>query len=300
MVRAARPLTQRCPVDVFRYLDHRAFLGDFYMAQKKRRGFSYRAFAQAAGLSGPNYVQLVIAGKRNLTENTAARFAVVCGLTSDAAEYFVALVRFNQATSDEERNDRHRRLKAFRRYRRAHKLELAEASYHSTWYLPAICELATSPWFREDPQWIAMTLRPAIKPREAAQALATLLELGLLCRDEEGRIRQHSRVMSTGPETTMMHLRNYHAEMMQRATLAMAEFPALERDVSSLTMCVGPEVLSALKERIRTFRRELIDLVTSDQNPSRVLQLNLQLFPLSSDTRPSSGIASDLTKKPRS
>jgi uncharacterized protein (TIGR02147 family) len=149
--------------------------------------------------------------------------------------------------------------------------------------VPAIRELAASPHFREDPEWIASTLQPAIKPREAAQALATLLELGLLRRNADGGLEQQTRVLSTGPETLGMHIRNYHAEMMQRATAAMAEFPALDRDVSSLTMCVGPEVLAELKERIRAFRRELIDLVSSQENPTRVLQLNLQLFPLSSD-----------------
>lgn len=283
VVRPARPLTSRCPVDPFRYLDYRAFLTDFYRAQKRRRGFSYRAFAKAAGLSAPNYLQLVVAGKRNLTDDTAARFATACGLSADSAEYFQALVRFNQAGTDEERNARYRKLTAFRRYRRAHKLELAHAAYHASWYVPAIRELAASPRFREDPEWIASTLQPEIKPREAAQALATLLELGLLRRNPDGRLEQQTRVLSTGPETLGMHIRNYHAEMMQRATAAMAEFPAADRDVSSLTMCVGPEVLAEIKERIRSFRRELIELVSSQETPTRVLQLNLQLFPLSSD-----------------
>lgn len=66
--------------------------------------------------------------------------------------------------------------------RKPPKLELYEAAYHSTGYLPAIRELVLSPSFREDPEWIASTLRPPIKPIEARQALDTLLELGLLQR----------------------------------------------------------------------------------------------------------------------
>ena len=274
------PKRLRCPIDVFRHHDYRRFLAAYYEA-KKPSGFSYRAFARAAGLGAPNYLQLVINGRRNLTPSMARRFAETCGLGKDAASYFVALVAFNQATSAEERNTRYRELTAFRRYRRAQKLELAEAAYHSTWYLPAIRELVLSPAFREDPTWIAASLRPPIKATEAQHALDTLLELGLLQRGPSGKLEQKARVVSTGPQTTGMHITNYHAEMMQRATVAMTTVPAAERDISSLTLCLGPGGLAELKARIQALRRELLELSERELDPTQVVQLNFQLFPLS-------------------
>ncbi|HKP63541.1 MAG TPA: TIGR02147 family protein [Polyangiales bacterium] len=237
MVREPSP-RRRSPIDVFRYLDYRAFLADFYAA-KKRKGFSYRAFSRAAGLGAPNYLKLVISGQRNLTPPMAARFAAACGLAGDAAEYFQQLVEFNQADTLERRNAGYARITAFDRYRRGHKLELAQAAYHSTWYLPAIRELVGSPLFDEDPEQLATLLWPPIKPTEAETALTTLLELGLIERDPHGRLRQTSAVVSTGPETFGMHITNYHAEMMRRATSAMELVPAAQRDISSLTFCVG-------------------------------------------------------------
>jgi uncharacterized protein (TIGR02147 family) len=268
---------------VFTHHDYRRFLAAYYEA-KKPSGFSYRAFARAAGLGAPNYLQLVINGRRNLTAAMARRFAETCGLGKDAASYFVALVAFNQATNAEERNARYRELRVFRRYRRAHKLELAEAAYHSTWYLPAIRELSVAPAFREDPAWIAASLRPPIKPAEAQQALDTLLELGLLRRGPSGKLEQKTRLVSTGPETTGMHIANYHTEMMQRATVAMTTVPAAERDISSLTLCLGPSGLAELKARIQTLRRELLELSERELDPTQVVQLNFQLFPLSGDS----------------
>src|ERR1700742_3239126 len=98
----AEPSTRRrSPIDVFRYLDYRSYLADLYAA-KKKRGFSYRAFSRAAGLGAPNYLKLVIEGKRNLTPPMAARFAAACGLAGDAADYFQQLVAFNQASSSEQ------------------------------------------------------------------------------------------------------------------------------------------------------------------------------------------------------
>jgi len=270
-------------VDVFRYHDYRTFLSDFYDA-KKKRGYSYRAFSMAAGLGAPNYLKLVITGRRNLSPSTAGRFAATCGLGREATDYFLLLVEFNQASSNEERAALYQRLSAFQRYRKVHKLELADAAYHSTWYLPAIRELVQSKHFEEDPEWIANALVPAIKPAEAQKAIEVLLELGLLSRNSEGQLCQQDRVVSTGAQTSGVHIRNYHAEMLDRALVSMTLVPAAERDISSLTMCLGPKALGHLKERLVQLRRELIELCLTEADPSQVLQLNLQLFPLSRNT----------------
>ncbi len=284
----SKPRTlRRCPIDVFRYHDYRTFLSDFYMA-KKKRGFSYRAFSIAAGLGAPNYLKLVITGQRNLSRSTAERFAETCGLGKEATKYFLLLVEFNQASSSEDRGVLYQKLSAFQRYRKVHKLELADATYHSTWYLPAIRELVQSKHFREDPEWIARTLVPPIKPVEAQKAIETLLELGLISRSAEGELCQQDRVLSTGAQTSGVHIRNYHAEMLDRALASMALVPAAERDISSLTMCLGPKAMVYLKQRLAELRQELIELCVTEPEPSRVLQLNLQLFPLSQDTAPSS------------
>jgi len=260
-------------MDVFRYMDYRHFLADFYR-EKKRRSFSYRAFSRRAGLGAPNYLKLVIEGERNLTAPMARCFAEACDLAGEGADYFGALVEFNQAQTNEQRNEGYARLSAFKRYRKAQKLELAQAAYHSTWYLPAIRELAGSPAFVPDARWIASMLCPPIKTAEARRALETLLELGLLS--------QAQAVVSTGPETQGMHITNYHREMMQRATASMELVPAAGRDISSLTMCLGPDGIARLKQRIQEFRRELVELAEAEVDASRdqVVQLNLQLFPL--------------------
>lgn len=282
---------RRCPVDVFRYHDYRVFLSDVYAA-KKKRGYSYRAFSMAAGLGAPNYLKLVITGRRNLSDEMAARFAATCGLGREATDYFLLLVQFNQTPSSEERAALYQRLSAFQRYRKVHKLELADAAYHSNWYLPAIRELVLSKTFREDPEWIGSVLVPPVKASEVERAIQTLLELGLLMRNAEGQLCQQDRVVSTGPQTSGVHIRNYHGEMLERAFASMALIPASDRDISSLTMCLGPAALQHVKARLAQLRRELIEMCVTEINPSQVLQLNLQLFPLSQSTAaPTSSIS---------
>jgi uncharacterized protein (TIGR02147 family) len=267
--------------DVFGYLDYRAFLRDVYAERKARaRGFSFRAFSRMAGLRSPNYLKLVMDGERNLGDTMAPRFAAALGLEDDAARYFVDLVEFNQAKAADERNAAYARLSGFRRYRSKHQLELAHAAYHSTWYLPAIRELAARADFRAEPEWIASRLRPAITKEEARAALATLFELGLLVKDASGEVSQGEALVSTGAQTRGHHIGNYHRMMMERARAAIDEVPASERDVSSLTLCLGARGLAQVKERIQQFRRELLELSTSETDPREVVQINFQLFPL--------------------
>lgn len=269
------------PIEVFGYLDYRAFLGDYYLAKKQVRGFSYRSFSRRAGLSSPNYLKLVIEGQRNLSAEMAGRFAEACGLEEDAARYFVHLVAFNQATGVGERSKHYAKLTGFRRYRQAHKLDIAHAAYYASWYMPAIRELAASAEFQEDPAWIAQQLIPAITPLQAARAIDTLMELGLLVRGEEGRLVQADALVSTGPETRGVHIGAFHRAMTERAMESIDLVPAQDRDISSLTLCLSRGGLAAFKERIQRIRRELLELSALEENPEQVIQINFQLFPLS-------------------
>lgn len=272
--------------NVFDYLDYRAFLRDHYLFQKGRgRGFSYRAFSRRAGLRSPNYLKLVIDGDRNLSGDMAGRFATACGLEGEAATYFVGLVGFNQATSTTERNAAYERLTTFKRYRQAHRLEMAQAAYHSTWYLPAIRELAAREDFKADPAWVAARLRPTISVPDARRALETLFELGLLVKDAHGRAKQGDPLVTTGTQTTSLHIGNYHRMMMERATASIDEVPAPKRDISSLTLCMSADGLRRLKERIARFRRELLELSELENDPREVVQVNFQLFPLTDCAR---------------
>jgi uncharacterized protein (TIGR02147 family) len=281
-------VTQRPRLDVYRYLDYRVLLADYYAERKENgRGFSYRAFSRKAGLSSPNHLKRVIEGERNLSPEMAQRFAEACGLSGKEAQYFCELVEFNQARTSSEKQARYEALASHRGYRRAQKLDVAQAAYHSHWYVPAIRELAGSRAFRADPSWIAQQLLPAISVEQAEHALSVLTELGLLVKTVDGRVVQAQSVVSTGAETSGVHIVAYHKQMMQRAITSIDLVPKPARDISSLTLRVSGRGLARIKQRIQEFRRELVGLESADamelagaESDEVVVQLNLQLFPL--------------------
>jgi uncharacterized protein (TIGR02147 family) len=268
--------------DIFGYTDYRAYLADYYEAAKAHtRTFSYRNFARRCGFSSPNFLKLVIDGERNLGPNSIERFAKALQLDEEEAAFFGRLVSFNQATTVDERHAAYDEMASMRRFRLARRIDGELFDYLSHWYMPAIREMAARADFRDDPAWIAPQLIPAISPAQAADALNLLLRLGLLVREEDGRLRRGEPSLTTGHEVRSLAVAAYHRQMLLRAADSIDLVPSNQRDISALTVCVRPETVARLKEEIHAFRERLLELCDREEDADVVYQLNIQLFPLS-------------------
>jgi uncharacterized protein (TIGR02147 family) len=268
--------------DIFAHDDFRAYLRAYYAFRKKQgRGFSLRTFSRQAALQSSNYLKLVMDGDRNLSAAMAERFAKACGLRGPAADYFCELVAYGQAETAAERERAYRRLSSFRRFRDVYPLDRAHEAYHSQWFIPAVRELAARSDFRADPKWIARTLLPAISARKAAHALEVLRELKLLVEDEQGTLRQAHALVETGDRPLGHHVVKFHRTMMERAAEALDTVPREQREIASLTLCLSPTQMGALKQHLERLRRELLQEYVAGPDAKRVVQLNFQMFPLS-------------------
>lgn len=270
--------------DVFAFDDYRKFLGAAYTELKtKDPDFSFRTFARRAGFASPNFLKLVIDGDRNLSPDAARKFAAGFRLRDEASEFFVTMVAMNQARTADDKNKHYRKLRAMLTYRKARRLEGEAYDYYTAWYHAAIREMAGLPAFREDPEWIAAHLRFSVPAREIREALQRMESLGILVRDANGVLKQSDPFLSTGAEVLSLAVRNFHAAMMQLATDAMASQPREERDISGLTVAVSKGQATEIKERIKAFRKEILDLVGAEEKPEAVYQLNIQWFALSGE-----------------
>jgi len=268
--------------ETFASLDLRAFLADDYTAAKQHvPAFSYRFFARRAGYSSPNFLKLVIKGDRGLSADSVERFATALGLDDEERRFFRELVAFSQARSDEDRNQAFQRIAASQRFQQARRIERGMYVYLSHWYYPAIREMAARDDFCDDPEWIAKQLLPNIKVKEAQEALHVLLELGLVVRQEDGSLRRGEPTLTTGHVVRNLAIGNYHRQMMGRAQDALKNAEAHQRDFSAVTVCIGAGQVPELRQRIRSFREQIIDVCDRDPNPEVVYQVNFQCFPLS-------------------
>ncbi len=281
-------MTTNWKPDIFSYLDYRKYLADYYDAAKvHNRAFSYRYFSRKAGYSSPNFLKLVILGQRNISSDSIERFASALKLTVTESRFFGNLVAFNQASNEEEKNEAFERVAASRRFRQARKLDRDFYTYLSRWYYPAIREMVARADFVEDPEWIASQLLPTIQPARAKACLELLLDLGLVERDETGRLTRGESSITTGHEVRSLAVGNYHRQMLKRAAESIELVRSESRDISALTVSISADTVPELKERIHNFREVLIDLCDRDEAPNSVYQINIQLFPLTQTERES-------------
>lgn len=270
-------------VDIYGYLDYRAYLRDAYEYRKRTQpGFSYRAFARHAGMRSPNFLKLVIDGNRNLSMKSAEQFAQALELSPNETSFFIDLVGFDQANSSIEKNHFLERIGSYRKHQKVKRLERSAFAYLSHWYYPAIRELAACAAFSEDPEWIANRLFPKISVSQAREALQVLLELGLLIREEDGRLVQGNPCVSTGNEMRSLAIGNFHRQMIERASAAIEDVPQREREISGVTVALNRQRFETLKKRIHELRAEILQLAEDDSAADRVVQFNFQAFPLTS------------------
>jgi uncharacterized protein (TIGR02147 family) len=276
-------MTKATGPDVFRYLDHRLYLRDWFDAKKLANPrFSHRLFARLAGQGSPSLLIQVIRGNRNLTSATTEAFITAMGLRGEAAEFFGRLVALDAARTEEERNAAWSHISASRRFRAARELEGAGFEYLSKWYLPAIRELAWRADFVPDPAWIATTLRPKITEAQARKALGLLRSMGLLTEDEDGRTRPADGSVVTPHEVASLAVRNYHRGMLELARDSIDAFPGTERHLSAVTVCIPKSLVPRIKRELDAFQERLLDLCDAEvDRAEQVHQIHLVLFPLS-------------------
>ncbi len=266
---------------IFQYLDYRHFLKDrFFFLKKTRRAVTHRALCKRAGFSSPNFLKLVMDGKRNLTEQSIPAVCRAFELDEKESNFFKALVFFNQAKKVEQKDLAYDELKNIRRDLGAQHIEHSQMDYLEHWYHVAIRELVQTVGFKEDPVWMSQALKNKITPSQAKKSLELLEKLGLIARDKSGKIHPLKTSLSTGNEVASLAAFRFHQAMMEKAQEALKETPSHERDISSLTLAVSEKTFYEIKTRIQNFRKEILAMLAQENQPDSIYQLNFQFFNL--------------------
>lgn len=268
--------------NIFEYSDYRVFLGDIYTFLKSRfRQFSFRYFSQRAGFASPNFLKLVIEGKRNLSDDSIPRFTSALKLSGSESEFFTHLVHFNQAKTPSQRTESAQLMLRTKGFLKVHPLQQAEFAYYANWYYIPIRELVGFPDFQEDSQWIANRLRPKVSFEQAQQALHDLEALGLLKRNAAGRLSQTQRTVTTSNEVSSSAVARYHKDMMNLAMDSIDHVPRTQREISAACVPISKVTAAKIKAMIQDFRQQILALANEDNSPEVIYQINMQLFPMS-------------------
>ncbi len=277
------PLQQNLSLpNILSYSNYRLFLQDYYQGHKTEdANFSYRYFAQKAGINSSAFYKYVIDGKRNLTKATILKTCVAMKLEDKQAEYFENLVFFNQAKTIKEKNLYFDKLTKLRGNFEKKKIKEDQFAFYSEWFHSALREQIGCLNFKGDFQTLATTLEPKITEIQARESISLLQRLGLVKKDAQGRWKQVDPVLGTDGQVDSKIVIEFQKKMNHLALLALESADPKERLMSATTFGISVDTFDLFKKKIRELKSEFLELARLDQNAEQVFQLNINLFPLS-------------------
>jgi uncharacterized protein (TIGR02147 family) len=264
------------------YTDYRLFLRDYYNDRKKRFPyFSYRYFCLKAGLKSPTFFKEIVDGKRNLTSKKIPLFLKGLNLTPLDAQYFIALVHFNQSKSIEEKTQYLEQMQGLKRKIPQEIVPIDQYALYSKWYHLVLRELACIiPW-NGDYGVLAKAISPPIKKSEAFEGIQFLVQKGFLKLREDGVYMQTNQAITSGSEVTSIGIRNFNEKMTRRGADAINDFSQSVRDVRTMVIGISADSYPLIKHEIREFMDRVAQIVDNDRASDRVYNLGVQLFPVS-------------------
>lgn len=270
------------PLNLFNYTDYRAFLRDYYEGKKAgSRSFSYAVFSRLAGINSGSFIRMVLHGKRNLSPASIVKLIKALQLDHKQGAYFEALVLFNQATDDKEKDRYFERLVTLRPIAKIAEITPEIYEYLTHRHYVVIREMVALTDFHEDPHWIAAHLNAALKPDQIKKAIAVLLKLNLLKRNGNGQLMHTRTALTTPADIFSFEIRNYHRSVLNDAKEAILNVPPRLRDLRAATLPVSLEHVPAIKRIIDNCCGEILALISKGKkNFSDIYQFNMQFYPV--------------------
>ena len=271
--------------NIFSYHDYQKFLRDWLAFKKASPSrVSMRALAKAAGLAS-GYLPMVTSKKRPLSHAAWVKLAPHLGLSPSEKIFFENLLTLGTSDLHDRRVEALDKMKRSSRYARENPKEAEVYQYLTHWYYVAIRELAGTPDFNEEPQWIQSQLKYPVPLAEIKQAFEFLLKNGFLERDFAGKIRPPVKALDCSGGVYRIALGQFHKEILDLAAKSIDSTTSEERSLMGHTFKLGAESFPKAEQIVRDAIEQIQNLSTESQGNSSVYHMEVALFPLSETKR---------------
>jgi len=270
--------------NIYNFTDYREFLKDRYRQLKDADPlFSFRYFSKQAGFGSPNYLKLVMDGKRNLSSDAIGKFAKGLRLDAHESEYFRYMVEFNQCDHVQKRQVYEAKLMYLRELFKVKTLIPELYDYYHDWYHAAIREMVRNGKVKNDPATIGRSLVPAVSEEEAKGSVELLKKLNFVTEGSDGTL-VCSTTTEIDTQSAALAQKIHYEQMAELAAQSLYTQGPETQDFESVTLSLPQDKVGELRTKIQ----ELIQsLGGGNHNPNdAIFQLNIQLFALTkSQTR---------------
>lgn len=229
--------------------------GELIRRCKENPRYSMRAFARSLRMDFST-LSKILQGRRKLGVRAITRIGTKLGLSPiEVAALTSTPDEYSQVAND-------------------------EFEVISDWYHFAILELMRVKGFRSDTKWIAACL--GITPLQAQAAKERLERIGMIKVQKNGKWKDVSSPKTTviTPGMTSAAQQNLQRQILEKSIAALVEVPIAERDHTAVTFALDPAKLTAAKQLIKKFRRNLSKFLSRGSPCSEVYHLNVSLYPV--------------------
>jgi uncharacterized protein (TIGR02147 family) len=264
---------------IFKYESARRYLVD-YVSHKQAVDptFSLRKWSKAMGMTSHAHLVMILQGKRTLTLKQVPFLAKGMSLSSPERLYLQALIQFENATTEEEKELCRLWLSEANPGSAFHVREVDEYIVISHWIHMAILALTDNKSFRGSAEEIYKRLRGKTSIAEIRSALERLKALNLICEQNGKLVCTYQRV-TTKDDVANRGAREYHKQVARLAIDAIEQQSIDEREFQSFAVSLPHSKLKLAKEMIRKFRTQLYEAMTSEPG-DEVYQTQIQFFRL--------------------
>ena len=278
------------------YMDYRKFLSDWYqhrrfLSKRDLRPYSYAMFSAGADIKSPNYLKMIIEGRRNLSEEMIMKFSRAMSFNKEQSDEFRLMVLFDQAHDPAARNFFLKELSDFRVQQQLRNGQIDKRIWEKipnwiTWILYAMFDQNGVEF---QPQKLRELLRGKANEVEIEDALKTLMNSGEVVRDEvSGQLRKSRNLVDTPDEVPVALVRKLQSQLMYLGLESLFQDSPAEREFGSLTMSLTHTEFDELRFKLRQMRKQLHkdnSIKRMTNSGDRVYQLNLQLFPVTNEVK---------------
>lgn len=251
-----------------------------YAARLSRNsGYSLRAYARDLGVS-PAGLSQILSGKQGVSSKKAEQLAKRLGLSARETEALVLDTTRAHGRSRTARTVAAQEIKRREVDPSQHMLTLDLFQAVSDWWHWALIEVAQLENHATAEALAASSAQRLGLPQVTLlESVGRLLKLEVLGQDGSFiKPRKDTRIVPAGVPSEA--IRKLHGQVLEKAQNALAFQTTEERDFGASFLSIDPRAMPLLKEKMRKFRREVIEEFGQSQaNPdAQIYSLGTQVF----------------------
>lgn len=267
---------------LFEYMDYRQYLSDYldHMSSTKQH-FNRTYFSKKAGIRSVSYLRMIINNERNMGFQTIYKVTSALSLGKQQSAYFEALVKYNQAKSKEQKSFFLKEIALLKPKKPMKELNADYVEYFSKPYYSIVREMVALDDFKEDTCKIAKQLRFVLSPNDIEKAFEVLLNLGLLIRDEHGRLKHSGVTVMSIAGPYLNQLKSYNRSLLNLTHHIVKSDIPTDNWLTSFVVPLDQETLEEIKEIVRESQKKMSHKINGNKDRFQDIYLvNTQIIPL--------------------